>query len=143
MIGARQICILLIQKQYFKMEPSDIQKFDVGSNFSVYFNIMAGLAIDMNVIKYKKWFIVIVVLMQAVANVILIKSDSIDFWFYAIFFDGIFANTRCAIFNAWVVQQSRKDIEYGAGDLQTINNIFGILGIAIGSILATFLCEIQ
>lgn len=72
-------------------------------------------------------------------NLIMIRSDNISLWFIAIFFDGIFGNTRCAIYNAWIVEQARKDIKLGSDDLQTLNGLFGSAGGAVGSILATAL----
>ena len=67
------------------------------------FNIFLGLAIDMNLMKFKKWGIVFVSMCGACNHIILIKSDNVTLWFYALFTDGVFANIRCAIFNAWLV----------------------------------------
>lgn len=139
MYGARGQCIIYMQKEYFKLEPSDIQKFEIGGSWCLFLNFFIGLMIDLRLVKNRKIIVFVTGLLGIWVNLVLITSDSVSYWFIAMFLDGMFGNTRCAIYNAWVVEQSRKDVKLGSDDLQTLNGLFGAAGGAMGSILSTVL----
>lgn len=49
----------------------------------------------------------------------------------------------CQIKNAYIIQQTRRDIEHGQGDLYSLLTIFGQLGYGMNVFTATYLCEVK
>lgn len=115
--------------------------FDAGSQWFVLINIAVSVIIDLKIIQRRKWVCVFCCFFAALVNAVLIWSDSLTFWFWAFTIDGFLGNFRCTIFNAWIVEQARKDVKYGAGDFSSFMGIAGQLGGASGTILATVMID--
>lgn len=124
-----------------KLEPSQIQKYDAGVQGVVMLRFIFGVIIDLKLIKKRKWFVVSTCVGMVLANIILWSSTVPSTYFYVLCVDMVFRMTNTSIKDIWQVEQSRKDIKYGQGDIQSLNNISGTLGNAAGSIVATCLCE--
>lgn len=119
------MCKAYLFKEYFKMQPSEIQRFDAGSQWFILINVLVAVVIDMKILRRRKWVCVFCCFFAAFVNGVMIWSDSISFWFWALAFDGFLGNFRCTIFNAWMVEQARKDVKYGSGDLSSFLGIAG------------------
>lgn len=115
--------------------------FDAGSQWFILINIAVSIIIDLKIIRRRKWVCVFCCIIAALVNGVIIWSDSLTLWFWAFSIDGFIGNFRCTIFNAWMVEQARKDVKYGSGDLSSFLGIAGQLGGASGTILATVMID--
>lgn len=142
---SRSLCTINIYKEVFKLEPSMVQTFDVILQMVVFLRFPLCLCIDMRLIKNRRHILFFSGLGQALCLVLIFTeiADTAYLFFVTLTIDCFFGLIIVSLKETLLVEQSRKDIEKGLGDISTITTVFGAIGSAIGCVIGTCLIDMQ
>ena len=111
----------------------------------VFLRFPVCLCIDLRIISNRRYILFFCGLGQAMCLVAIFTevANTAHLFFASLICDCLFGLIIVSLKETLLVEQSRKDIVNGLGDITTIATIFSAIGSAIGCVIGTCLIDMQ
>ena len=121
-----------------------VQTFDVIMQMIVFLRFPVCFAIDLKLVRNRRYILFVCGVGQCTCLVLIFTeiANTAQLFFASLCVDCLFGLVMVSIKETFLVEQGRKDIVSGLGDINTITTVFSAIGSAIGCVIGTCLIDI-
>lgn len=139
----KDLVTLNIYKEVFKLEPGKIQTYLTIQMTPLLFRFFIGLAVDLKLIRQRKYYVMLTAAAIAGAMIWLTVIDEPSMFCAVLTLSSVFQQLFDACQSSLSIEQGRKDLIFGQEDINSWKVVFMASGMATASILATYFTSIK